>query len=356
MEIKCNVPEDSIPIRLPDGKGIRHVWQPGQKDAILFAEASGRPLLVSGEPGLGKSQLAFAAAALLERPMKSFTINANTEANDLLYSFDAVRRLAESQVLSNVYKGDAESRDKLLKEIAISNFVQPGPLWWAIHGESALKIQPDGRPLFVSDHPDDWNPQEGIVLLIDEIDKAEPSLPNGLLEVFGDRKFTPPGSSEPIMTKSDAKAPVVIITTNEERRLPDPFVRRCLLLNLKMPDCLDDKDDIPILDSEIPRQFLHYLMQLGKAHYNDDPLPDGVMLDVAKMLLEDRQNAIQQGNKPYPGPAEYLDLLRALKVLGARELTRELDPGGTKDLKTVYFDLQKRLRPFAFKKAQGDIL
>jgi MoxR-like ATPase len=356
MEVSSDVIKESISIRLPDGKEIRHVWQPGQKDAILFAEASGRPLLVSGEPGLGKSQLAFAAAALLDRPVKSFTINSNTEANDLLYSFDAVRRLAESQVLSNVYRDDESKRNQLLEEIAISKFVQPGPLWWAIHGESALKKHPDGKPVYVTEHPEDWMPQEGIVILIDEIDKAEPSLPNGLLEVFGDRKFTPPGSSEPIMTKSDAKAPVVIITTNEERRLPDPFVRRCLLLKLKMPECLDDQGNVPLLDSEIATQFLNYLMNLGKAHYDDSSLPKEVMWDVAKMLLEDRQNAMQVVNKPYPGPAEYLDLLRALTVLGPIELAKQTETGETRDPKAVYFELQKRLRQFAFQKVQGDIL
>jgi hypothetical protein len=335
---------------------IRHVWQAGQKDAILFAEASGRPLLVSGEPGLGKSQLAFAAAALLDRPLKSFTINSNTEANDLLYSFDAVRRLAESQVLSNIYKGGESKRGQLLEEIAISKFVQPGPLWWAIDGESALKKHPDGKPLYVSDHSGDWNPQEGIVILIDEIDKAEPSLPNGLLEVFGDRKFTPPGSSDPILTKPDAKAPVVIITTNEERRLPDPFVRRCLLLKLKMPECLDDQGNVPLLDSEIATQFLNYFMNLGIAHRNDVSLTEDVMMEVAKMLLEDRQNAMQMGSKPYPGPAEYLDLLRALTVFGPKEMARLADLGETIDPKAVYFDMQKRLRQFAFQKVQGDIL
>jgi MoxR-like ATPase len=348
-------PPKEIPIRLPDGTLIKHILPLEQENAILFAEASGRPLLVSGEPGLGKSQLARAAAALLDRPLKSLTINSNTEASDLLYSFDAVSRLAESQVLSSVFKNEPGKLAEFRKEIAVSKYVTPGPLWWAIDGKSALDKQPEGKPKYVSVDSDSkhWDPEGGIVILIDEIDKAESSLPNGLLEVFGERKFTPPGSSEPIVSKSNAKAPVVIITTNEERRLPEAFVRRCLILQLEMPPCLDGHNT-PALDSDISKKFIEHLLSLGKAHYGDHSLPVTVMSDVAEMLLEDRQNAILKRNRPYPGPAEYLDLLRALRVLGDRDLKRKLDQGATTDPKEVYLDLQINLRQFVFQKSQGD--
>jgi hypothetical protein len=353
--MKESAPPKEIPIRLPDGTLIQHILPVEQEYAILFAEASGRPLLVSGEPGLGKSQLALAAAVLLDRPLKSLTINSNTEASDLLYSFDAVSRLAESQVLSSVFKNDPGNLAKFREEIAVYKYVTPGPLWWAIDGKSALDKQPEGKPKYVSVDSDlkQWDPVGGIVILIDEIDKAESSLPNGLLEVFGERKFTPPGSSQPIVTKSDAKAPVVIITTNEERRLPEAFVRRCLILHLEMPPCLDG-DNKPSLDSEISINFIKYLLSLGKAHYGDDSLPVSVMSAMAELLLEDRQNAILKRNRPYPGPAEYLDLLRALTVLGDRELKRKLDQGATTDPKEVYLNLGENLREYVFQKSQGE--
>ena len=88
-----------IPIRVPSGAKFDHLLPIAHERAIRGAAAANRPLLIRGEPGVGKSQVAYAAASLLRRPLKTFTINANTESQDLLWSFDAVARLAESQIL-----------------------------------------------------------------------------------------------------------------------------------------------------------------------------------------------------------------------------------------------------------------
>lgn len=168
--------------------------------ALRAAEAAGRPLLLRGMPGTGKSQTARAAAAAAapQRLFLSVVIDGRTEAPDLQWRFDAVGRL------SDAHAGGPGVKDS-------AHYLSPGPLWWAYHWESADKQwgfrQQGERP----EPPAGWKPEHGTVLLIDEIDKADPDLPNAFLEVLGNQGFSVPFLGERVVR--GATPPLVIITT-----------------------------------------------------------------------------------------------------------------------------------------------
>ncbi|MEZ5944347.1 MAG: AAA family ATPase [Planctomycetaceae bacterium] len=151
-----------------------HLLSEDEDWAIKAALAASRPLLVSGEPGIGKTQLALAAAADLNRPLCRLTVDSRTEARELLFSFDPVARLAEAQVAQLIYGSDVE---KLRAETAVNKFVKPGPMWWAINWKNALNQIQDHDPRPVA--PRQWMENQGVVVLIDEIDKADSNVPNG---------------------------------------------------------------------------------------------------------------------------------------------------------------------------------
>jgi hypothetical protein len=338
----------SIPIQLPSGATFDHLLPIEHERAIRGAAAANRPLLIRGEPGVGKSQIAYAAASLLRRPLKTFTINANTESQDLLWSFDAVARLAESQILP---KSNSKSPDQAEQDyrdrIDVKKFLKPGPLWWAIDWDTASKLDPASSPQFVSNCKKEWKLEHGIVVLVDEIDKAESSVPNGLLEIFGARQLQPTGWSQPIVANKETKAPLVIITTNEDRMLPTAFIRRCFVLEIKLLPCLDsDGNDVRGTAYD---DFLNYFVKLGKAHFNQS-LPEPVYLEAAKMLLKDRIAAIRRQETHKPGPAEYIDLLSAIQEWDS------VDPPGVnskqkpKRTEKEFLELCEHLQEFVFRK------
>lgn len=341
-----------VPIRLPNGTSFDHLLDDEHELAIQGAAAANRPLLVRGEPGLGKSQLAYAAASLLGRKFISFTISATTESQDLLWSFDAVKRLAESQVAANTFKVSAEpnaaetAESKLREAIDVKKFVYPGPLWWAIDWKSANDANRDGlapEPTWVSTKEDSWTADQGLVILIDEIDKAESSVPNGLLEVFGTRQLQPLGWSTPIVSKTNVKSPLVIITTNEERMLPTAFIRRCFVLELELLPCVESGT---IVQGEKRQKFLDYFVKLGQAHFKKT-IPKEIYLKTAEMLLEDRAQAFKNQDVHKPGPAEYIDLLCALSAWDSVGLTKN------KTIERSNEDLLKlceKLEKFVFRK------
>jgi MoxR-like ATPase len=269
-----------------------HLWQTNEVHAITLALASQRPLLVRGEPGTGKSQLARAAAAALKWPLHSATLHARSEAQDLLYQFDAVRRLADAQI------------NCLHHEAA---YWQPQALWQALdwdlaHDYGSLRLhRPDGaKPTAPAGH----------VVLIDEIDKAPSDVPNGLLEVLGARCFEiaaiPLRVSGAAAGAGCAPWPLVIITTNEERELPAAFLRRCMVLTHDMGADIDYED---------------FLLRHGRAHFglaregaSEALIDDALLRRAASQLWQDRQHA-KAAQLPAPGLAEYLDLLYALHQL-----------------------------------------
>lgn len=313
-------------VALRHGSGIPeqvHVFAKREIQAINTALAAGRPLLLRGEPGVGKSQLAYAAANGLGRAIVAKTVDANTEAHHLLWHFDAVARLAEAQVQGALLGGCSDCRDAARKSVdenlALHRFVHPQVLWWALNWRSAAKQAKIAK----IDQPKQcpgYKPGNGVVALIDEIDKADSHVPNGLLEALGAGSFKPFGLPERVF--SDDRSPLIIITTNEERRLPDAFVRRCLVLNMKLP--------------KERKELQAHLLQRARAHFpgaEEKPLRRA-----AQMLIDDREGAQKENLLPLPGQAEYFDLLRAVQRLA---------PGDA----PAQFELLEELADFALKKS-----
>jgi MoxR-like ATPase len=264
--------QDGAHIPLPERGGMPpsvHVIQQEAIDALRAALVTGRPLLVRGEPGTGKSQLARAAAEALGRAFVPHAVDSRTETRDLLWS------------------------------IAIIEFVQPGPLWWAFDWPSAeAQARRSGASAPLT--PEGWHPDRGAVVLIDEIDKADPAVPNGLLDALGHGRFDVPGGAPVAMNR--AIRPLVAITTNEERALPDAFLRRCLVLHLSLP--------------AERAALVATLMTRGRAHF--PACPAAVLEQAADLLAADREEIRDRGLAP-PGLAEYIDLLHAVLELGKTE-------------------------------------
>lgn len=229
-----------------DGKLYRYT--PDIKLAVNVALATGRPLLVLGRTGCGKSLLAFNLARVMRRRYYEFVVTSRSQARDLFYRFDAVRRLGDAQSKD---RGQAAPERRGARGASVWQsqypYVEPGPLWWSIDPEGARRRGYPGteKPSFQkATDPVIWEPEailaESSLLLIDEIDKAEPDFPNNLLVPLGSWQFVveevarlvtlaPGGAQNP------AKRPLVIITSNRERELPETFLRRCIVLEMPPP-------------------------------------------------------------------------------------------------------------------------
>lgn len=273
------------------GDTVCHVMEPDMINAVNAALAINRPLLIWGEPGIGKSQLAKAVAKKLKRPFLHFVADARTEARDLLWHFDAVARLAEAQLKREPGK---DGKDPL----AVENFIVPGPMWWALNWNSAKAMASQCKRK--EPELNGGTIGNGVVVLIDEIDKADTDVPNGLLEALGSSRFHPQGLDEPVVCTGEK--PLVIITTNEERSLPDAFLRRCLSLHLHFPESRDEQ-----------KAFLVKRAEQNAKHF---PLLDSkVFAEAADMLVDDREYAKGGNLYPLPGQAEYFDMLRGIQRL-----------------------------------------
>ncbi len=294
--------KDGSEVTLTSHGGLErvHVFDSDSIRAIDAALAAKRPLLIRGEPGIGKSQLARAAAKALNRVFVQHVIDVHCESQDLMWRFDAVQRLADAQLGQAANLG----ADALEKKLRLKNYLTPGPLWWAFDWHSAQR-QAQKRNIPARIQEKDSSPDNGCVLLIDEIDKAEMDVPNGLLEALGEGCFTPEGWGEPICAAGTT--PLVIITTNEERALPLAFLRRCLVLYIQL---VKEGEDL-----------IEHLVKRGRAHFKD--MDEKVLRKAAKQLQTDRQHATNKQLKPLPGQAEYLDLLRALNHIAPDDADKQ---------------------------------
>ena len=302
-------------------------WLDGRaQDAIALALACGRPLLVRGQPGTGKSDLARAVAEFLGRAFVYEVITARTEPLELLWRFDTIARLADAQAKG---AGGSDSAADPAKPL---HYVSPGVFWWALHWDSAEDFLKDECKT-ASQRPDEilvlpkGEPSQrqrastkGCVLLLDEIDKADSDLPNSLLEVLANTGFRLPwGNREiPPVGTHLAPRPLIVITTNEDRELPPAFVRRCLVLHI------DPGADFEGWIKE--RARVHFRDPEAKANELADKHPclhAEVIDKAAEHLIEERQNLPPDGQRP--GLAEFLDLLRGLTSLAPDDKEGQLD-------------------------------
>ncbi|RUO65401.1 MoxR-like ATPase [Pseudidiomarina planktonica] len=190
--------------------------------AVNAAVTLEKPLLIKGEPGTGKTKLAEELAASLNTPLLRWQIKSTTKAQQGLYEYDAVSRLRDSQLGSD-------------KVHDIANYIRSGKLWQAFTAEQ--------RP----------------VLLIDEIDKADIEFPNDLLHELDQMEFHVYETGEQIVAK---QRPIVIITSNNEKELPDAFLRRCFFHYIRFPDADTLRDIVQVHYPAIQQKLLSTALEV----------------------------------------------------------------------------------------------
>ncbi|MHC4611675.1 MAG: AAA family ATPase [Planctomycetota bacterium] len=237
--------------------------------AVNAAITLQKPLLVKGEPGTGKTMLAHEVAKALDLPIITWHIKSTTTAQQGLYEYDAVSRLRDSQL------GDADVRD-------IKRYIVPGKLWEA----------------FTAEQP--------TVLLIDEIDKADIEFPNDLLLELDQMEFYVYETKETIQA---VQRPIVLITSNNEKELPDAFLRRCFFHFIKFPD-------------------KETMTQIINVHHPD--LHENLLKESLEVFFQFREI---QGLKKKPSTSELIDWIKLLMVenipaeyLSKIDLSKELPP------------------------------
>jgi len=216
--------------------------------AVNAAIALERPILIKGEPGTGKTMLAYQIAKALEKPLFTWHIKSTTTAQQGLYEYDAVARLRDSQL------GDEKVYD-------IANYIRKGKLWEAFEAS------------------------EKIVLLIDEIDKADIEFPNDLLLELDRMEFYCYELQKVIKARN---RPIIVITSNNEKELPDPFLRRCFFHYINFPD-------------------LNTMQKIVAVHFPD--LSNHLVDRAIKTFYGLRE---VQGFKKKPSTSELIDWLRLL--------------------------------------------
>lgn len=243
--------------------------------AVNAAVTLERPLLVKGEPGTGKTELAKQVSRALGMRLIEWNIKSTTRAQQGLYEYDAVSRLRDSQL------GEDKVHD-------VANYIKKGKLWEAFEAG------------------------EKVVLLIDEIDKADIEFPNDLLQELDKMEFFVYETGQTIQARH---RPVVIITSNNEKELPDAFLRRCFFHYIQFPD-------------------METMKQIVAVHHPD--IKQALLTTALTQFFEIRD---QQGLKKKPSTSEVLDWL---KLLLAEDMSAEdLKSGGASALPKLHGALLK---------------
>jgi len=262
--------------------------------AVSVALATSRPLLLRGDPGVGKSSIAAFIARQRNWRYYEHEVTARTEVTDLLWTFDSVRKLGDATMLAS--RGtDAELDDH--------DYVEPRQLWWAFNKHGASYRGAASKPKRPAAEPlADLNKNrsaDGAVVLIDEIDKADPDVPNALLVPLGSRQFEVAETGDTITQQ--APHVLVIITTNEERELPAAFLRRC----------------VPYV---VPPPNAEHLRRIAAAHaaLRERRLSQADLRLIAEIatMTENLQAAAKDLRSRAPGVAEFLDAVWAALELG----------------------------------------
>lgn len=250
--------------------------------AVKVSLITGRPLLLSGPSGTGKSSLARAISETLGWTYYQTVVTSQTRLDELIGSVDLVRRLHTAELAGRV--------EGMTFPTGLDAFLEPGVLWWAFDPASAAV---EGRPAG-SPRPDPGVPARqasadaSAVVLIDEIDKAEPDVPNNLLVPLGSLELPVDGRAAPVVPRRP-RPPLICITSNQEREMPPAFLRRCVQVELGFlpPDAL---------------------VRIAGHHVPEAPSP----------LVAELRQRLFGGDDHNPGvsTAEFIDAVRAAHGLG----------------------------------------
>ncbi len=272
------VPADDPPteqiIALP------YLFDDGVVEAVNIAITLRRPLLLQGDPGCGKTQLAHAVAYRLGYPLEAAYVKSTGRAQDLLYTFDAVSRLYEAQ-LGPAAPLDASGHARSLDP---RNYVRLGPFGRAVVRSGF------GRPS---------------VVLIDEIDKADLDFPNDLLREMEALEFSIPETGERFRASPEPeKQPIVFVTNNEEKALPPAFLRRCIFAEVRFPEKEGFLADVlaahGAADPELGREVIRAVAEIRKLDLSRKP---GIseLLDWALVLTSEGATPAEVRTLPSPG-------------------------------------------------------
>lgn len=252
------------------------------KEAVNVAIALDRPLLLKGEPGCGKTRLAQAVAEELDLKFFEWPVKSTSRAQDGLYIYDTIGRLRDAQLVATQELTLAERQALQKKVDNPASYINWGPL-----GKAFQEKFLEGK--------------RAAVVLIDEIDKADIDFPNDLLHELDQKSFSVRETNPPLDVKADAKhKPIIFITSNDEKELPDAFLRRCLFFYIKFP----------------PEETLRQIVSVHMARkVSDQEDFDTFAEDVVGRFWALREQMVK--DKPHGGKkistSELLDWIRILK-------------------------------------------
>ena len=291
---------DSVQSRMEDPAG--YIADDGLVDALNVALILGQPLLLTGEPGTGKTQFAYSAQYWLgfERLIR-FNVKSVTQAGDFFFQIDELRRFRDAQLHSLADRSSvaADNPEERRDPLALRHYMTLGPL-----GEAIVRANDPKAFPFLPDLPDHNAPERSIVL-IDEIDKAPRDVPNDLLNELENMEFEISEIQEKVRAPASYR-PVLLITSNSERNLPDAFLRRCAYYHIPFPGEIAET-----LPQTASRSREAALRNIIASRLPDLPQTTTTWIGEALELFHQLRNP-SRGVQKRPGTAELLNWLLIL--------------------------------------------